>query len=104
MELFEKGLSLFQILDVARDVYPKLPEDEIWFLDYLKMKMETAFEADKTIFTQEQFLNYIGEAASFNRALVEIMVGILTDKITSTAKKESKREKVFSGITLTVMQ
>jgi hypothetical protein len=35
MELFEKRLSLFQILNMAGDVCPKLLEDEIWVSDYL---------------------------------------------------------------------
>jgi hypothetical protein len=90
MKLFEKGLSIFQILKIARDVYPKLLGDEIWFPKYLKTKIEIAFEADITIFAQEQFLNHFGEAASFNKVLVEIIVGILTCKITSTTKKEGK--------------
>jgi hypothetical protein len=90
MELFEKGSTLFQILDMARDVYPKLVKDDIWFPDYLKMKIKAAFEADETIFTQEHFLNYLGEAATFSRALAKIMAEILTDKITSISKKNGK--------------
>jgi hypothetical protein len=90
MELFDKRLTIFEILDVARDTYPKLTEDEIWFLNYLKTKVEAAFEADESIFTQERFLDYIGEATVFNKALVKIMVGIYTDKITSMARKEGK--------------
>lgn len=90
MGLFDKQLTIFEILDMARDMYPKLTEDKIWFLNYLKTKVEAAYEADESIFTQERFLNYIGEATAFNKALVKIMVGIYTDKITSMARKEGE--------------
>ena len=43
---FDERLS---ILDIAREAYPKLLGDEIWFPDYLKMKIEAAFEVDETL-------------------------------------------------------
>jgi hypothetical protein len=98
MELFEKGLSAFHIWDIARELYPKLRADEIWFPTYLKIKIGAAFEADETIFDQEQFLNHIRKAATFSRALVKIMAGIFTEKIIIRAKKEGKwRESIFKG-------
>jgi hypothetical protein len=90
MELFEKDLSAFQVLDTARELYPKLPADEIWFPEHLKAKIETAFEADQTIFTQDQFLSRIGNAATFTRALVKMIAEIYNEKITIIAKKEGK--------------
>jgi hypothetical protein len=90
MELFEKDLSAFQVLDTARELYPKLPAEEIWFREHLKAKINTAFEADKTIFTQDQFLSYLGEAATFTRTLVKMMAEIYNEKITIIAKKEGK--------------
>jgi hypothetical protein len=89
--LFDKGLSIFEIFDIAREVYPKLLGDEIWFPDYLKTKIETAFEADETMFAQERFLNYIGKDTAFTKALVEIMVGIYREKM---ATKKCDRCKV----------
>ena len=101
MELYEKGLSIFDILDIMQDIYPNLPEDEIWLPDSIKMKIEAAYEVDETIFTTERFLDYIGEATAFNKALVKIMVGAYTEKIKGMAKKEGKRLKnAFSGIWL----
>lgn len=88
MELLDKESSLFQILDMAKDIYPKLLEDDVWFPEYLKTKIKAAFEEDETIFTQERFLNYLGEAAAFSRVLAKIMVDTLTDKIKSIAKKD----------------
>ncbi|KAF2804327.1 uncharacterized protein BDZ99DRAFT_545605, partial [Mytilinidion resinicola] len=98
MEMFDQGLSIFEILDIARDLYPKFLKDENWLLDYLKTKIEAAFEADETIFAQERFFDHIGEAAAFNKALVKIMVGIYTDKITSLVNKEGEiRESIFGN-------
>jgi hypothetical protein len=90
MGLFDKRLTIFEILDIARDMYSKFTEDEIWFPNYLKTKVEAAYEADETVFTQERFLDYIGEATVFNKALVKIMVRIYTDKITSMARKKGE--------------
>jgi hypothetical protein len=101
MELFDKGLSIFQILDVARYIYSKLHGDEMLPPDYLRTKMEAVFKVDGTIFAQQQFLNYIGEATTFNKALVKIMVGIYTDKITSMSEKKGEIKKLPSGIPLT---
>lgn len=96
MGLFDKQLPIFDILDIITDIYPKLRADEIWLLDYLKAKIEAAYEADETMFAQDQFLNYIGEGTAFNKALVKIMVGIYTDKITSMAKEKGEiRESIF---------
>jgi hypothetical protein len=97
MGLFDKHLSIFDILDIVREMYPKLLGDEIWLPDYLKTKIEAAFEADETIFTQERFLNHISEATTFNKALVMIMVRIYTDKITNMAKKVCKRQECLFG-------
>jgi hypothetical protein len=96
--LFDKMLSIFQVLDIASNVYPKLLEDETWLPDYLKTKIGAAFKADETIFSQERFLNHIGEATAFTKALVKIMVGIYTEKITSKAKKEGDRSKIREGL------
>lgn len=38
MGSFDKELSIFDILGLAREIYSKLPADEIWFPDYLKRR------------------------------------------------------------------
>jgi len=101
MELFGKDLSIFQILDITDDVYPKLLEDETWFPEYLKTQVEDAFNLDETIFAQEKFLDYIGRAPAFSKALAKIMVEIFTNKRIFTSKKGSgmyqNRQDMFEG-------
>jgi hypothetical protein len=96
--LFDKEVSIFQILDIASNVYPKLLKDELWYPDHLKTKIEAAFKADETMFAQERFLNYISEATAFNKVLVKIMVGAYTDKIKSMAEKKCKSQECLFEI------
>jgi hypothetical protein len=99
ISLFGRELSVFQILDIASDIFPKLLVDEIWFPDHLKTMIEAAFKADETMFSRERFLNHIG-ATAFTKALVKIMVGTYTNRIASMTKKEGgTREGIFGNST-----
>jgi hypothetical protein len=59
IEILKEGTSIFDFLDIARELYLKFPEDDIWFSDYLK-KIKTAYEADETPFSKELFLDRFG--------------------------------------------
>ncbi len=80
MEIFSKGLSIFQMLEITSDVYSNLPDDDRWFPDHLKVQIKEAFILDKTLFGQEEFLDYIGKTPAFSKALAKIMVDIFTSK------------------------
>ncbi len=88
MGSFDKGLSIFEILGLVREVYPKLPADEVWLPDYLKEKIKAAFEVDETLFTKASFLDCIGKVVAFDRALVKGIVEIYTGKIAGVVHKE----------------
>lgn len=84
----DKGLSIFDILGVAREVYPKLSANETWFPDYIKEKIEAAFELDEALFARESFLDGVGKVAAFDKALMKSVVEIYTSKITDMGRKE----------------
>lgn len=92
-------MSVFEIFDIAKEVYPKLPQDDPWFPGHLNMKIEIAFQKAETIFAQERFSNYIGEAAAFNQVLFQIVVWIYRDKLVSMSKNECENRERFFGIT-----
>ncbi|KAK3065209.1 hypothetical protein LTS18_005995 [Coniosporium uncinatum] len=98
MGRFDKKLSISQVLDITSDVCSKSLEDEIWFQNYLKTHVESAFELDDTMFAQEEFLSYMSKAPAFSKALVKIIVDIYADKSTNKAKKDSRRCETGEGI------
>ncbi|KAE8337513.1 hypothetical protein BDV24DRAFT_139981 [Aspergillus arachidicola] len=81
IEVFDRDVPTPDILRIARSIYSKLPRDETWFQDYIRVKMEDEFEADDAVFKREWFLNGIGRDASFDRLLVQIMAEIYSDKL-----------------------
>lgn len=102
IESFDKGLSIFDILDVAKDVYLQLHEEETWFHDYLTAKISAAFAVDGSLFTQECFLNHIG--GPFAKALVKNIVKIYTGKISGAVsngvpvKNEPCKELILEDV------
>ena len=79
--MFDRDVPTPDILRIARSIYSKLPRDETWFPDYIRVKMEDEFEADDAVFKREWFLNGIGRDASFDRLLVQIMAEIYSEKL-----------------------
>jgi hypothetical protein len=88
-------IPIFDILDAAEEAYRKISSDEIWFTEYLKCVIKRAFEADKTLFLQQQFLAHIGRVGEFDKALVRIILEIYTTGITDNPKiDETRREEI----------
>ncbi|RAQ61123.1 hypothetical protein AFCA_011773 [Aspergillus flavus] len=98
IEVFDRDVSTPDILRIARSIYSKLPRDETWFQDYIRVKMEDEFEADEAVFKREWFLNGIGRDASFDRLLVQIMAEIYSDKLATVnfRRLENGRQIVHS--------
>jgi hypothetical protein len=59
-------------LDVAREAYPKLPADEIWFADHLKSKIKLAYEADEVLFENSALIGCIGMSRSLIRLYLKL--------------------------------
>jgi hypothetical protein len=102
MQLFDEGLSIFQILDIAKDVYPKLLDEDLWLPEYLTTKVEIAFTADNTIFSTDLFMSYIGIDATFTKALVKIMDQVYRNQFASISMKKGRLKKMSLRIPLTV--
>src|SRR6266516_1935950 len=89
------GIPIFDLLDIAKDAYYKLSDDEVWFTDYLKAKIKQEFEADKMMFTSPKFIDCFGSVGRFDKALVKILVETCTEKIatfTSIGNKSISEE------------
>ncbi|KAL9115287.1 MAG: hypothetical protein Q9187_007336 [Circinaria calcarea] len=95
-EIYNVGISFTELLDVAEEVFKKLPDDEVWFADSLKTKMKKAFETDKSVFTKDAFLERIGNVKNLNRTLVKCITAIYHEKDSLTSGKPSE-ERVCTG-------
>ncbi|EAU30032.1 predicted protein [Aspergillus terreus NIH2624] len=74
MRRFDDAATLFDILDVGREVFSKLPEDETWFQEYIEEKMNSALEADQESF-KDNLLRYgIGRDIRFDPLILRILL------------------------------
>ena len=80
IELFGTDLSLFDLLEITGDAYLHLPEDEIWLSTYLSDRMKMAFEDDESLFTQDEFVDHVGQNVRFNKLLMKAIVSIYANK------------------------
>jgi hypothetical protein len=81
IERLGKGIPIFDFLDVTREAYPKLPEDETWFSDHLKKRIKSAFEANGNLFKQSGLVDRIGKVSAFDKALLKIIVEVYNERI-----------------------
>lgn len=95
---FNDAVSIFEALDIAKLVYEKLQGgDEVWFSSYLRRKFENAFDEDETLFAQDRFRGYIGEAPTFSRMLVKLLVEIYSDRLLRTLIKNDRAGTTYEA-------
>jgi hypothetical protein len=80
VEKFDGVVSIFNILAVCSDAYQNHPGDDLWLPSYLRANIATALERDKTLLTQDEFLDQIGEGAAFTRVLIKMIGELYIDK------------------------
>lgn len=74
MRRFDDAATLFDILDVGREVFSKLPNDETWFQEYIAEKMNSALEADQESF-KDNLLRYgVGQDIRFDPLIVQFFL------------------------------
>ncbi|KAL1871513.1 hypothetical protein Plec18167_007073, partial [Paecilomyces lecythidis] len=91
MAEYEKYLPINVILDVGKDVYRRLgdDDDDEWYSDYLRTKIWSAFEEDEHLFSQEYFTQGLGEVTRFDKFLVSTMVRLFSEKISALKEHAS---------------
>ncbi|KAI9730735.1 MAG: hypothetical protein M1834_005704 [Cirrosporium novae-zelandiae] len=83
----EKGVPISEFLDAAEDVFPRLPRREVWFVEYLKKRINEAFEEDETLFTTQVFLGRFGKVGRFDKVLAQIVIETYSKRIERMAGK-----------------
>ncbi|GAD96918.1 hypothetical protein CPC735_031830 [Paecilomyces variotii No. 5] len=82
MDEYDSCVPINVILDVGRDVYRRLgDDDDEWYSDYLRANIHGAFEKDEDLFSQEYFTQGLGEVPRFDKFLVSTMVQVLSERI-----------------------
>lgn len=79
IESFKDSISIWDTLDIAGDVYKKLPiNDTQWFSVYLEGKMQAAINEDKDLLKRKKFLDSVGREVRFDKAMMKIIAHIYT--------------------------
>ncbi|KAL4876042.1 hypothetical protein BJY04DRAFT_223528 [Aspergillus karnatakaensis] len=74
-------VSLQVVLETAREIFPSLPDDEVWFKDYLKGYFADSFSGSRDFFHEEELVKAIGQSSRFDRFILQLTVGILFSRI-----------------------
>ncbi|KAI3017327.1 hypothetical protein CBS147347_10323 [Aspergillus niger] len=80
MEVFDKDVSLFDMIDLGRECFPKIDKDP-WYSEYLTNRIMTSFESEEGIFERDEFFRGFGEAPDFDIFLGRIMAKAYSRKI-----------------------
>ncbi|KAL4975901.1 hypothetical protein BDW66DRAFT_136605 [Aspergillus desertorum] len=94
IEHFGASVHLQDVLETAREVFPDLPTDEMWFKDYLKRYFASSFNRYRHFFQQEELFNAIGQSTSFDRTIMQLTVNILFARISEleeTVERDAER-------------
>lgn len=89
-------ISIWNILDIAGEAYRTLPDDEEWFTEYLRRKLEAAIRVEKSLLKKQKFLDRIGKVKKFDQALMKCIAEIYTgrtgpgDRAEGTDKKDDE--------------
>ncbi|MCJ1422848.1 hypothetical protein MMC29_000728 [Sticta canariensis] len=80
IEIPQDDISIWDVLDIAKEAYEKLPDDEVWFTEHLRWKLEDSLRVDKFLFKRPEFLGRIGKVKKFDQSLMKIIAEIYTEK------------------------
>ena len=79
IDIPQDGVSIWNVLDIAEEAYEKFPDDEVWFTEYLRRKLEDALRVDKNLLKRQKFLGRIGKVKKFDQSLMKIIAEIYTE-------------------------
>ncbi|EAL91126.1 hypothetical protein KXX54_001501 [Aspergillus fumigatus] len=79
IEVFGESMSIFDIMEAAREIYSKLPKDEIWLTGYIYKQLEIAFSLDRNIFQRVDFYDGVGKDPNFDKDVMRMVVNIYSE-------------------------
>ncbi|KAL3475084.1 hypothetical protein BJX99DRAFT_259700 [Aspergillus californicus] len=73
---FGESMSIFEVLRVAQTVFSRLPEDDVWFRDYLQQSLQTALVHDGNLFKKDELHAAFRGDPVLYEAVMKMMVDI----------------------------
>ncbi|KAF4264834.1 hypothetical protein CNMCM8812_003392 [Aspergillus fumigatus] len=97
IEVFGESMSIFDIMEAAREIYSKLPKDEIWLTGYIYKQLQIAFSLDRNIFQRVDLYDGVGKDPNFDKDVMRMVVNIysevLSRQVNETALEGSIAEE-----------
>jgi hypothetical protein len=79
IEVFGESMSIFDIMEAAREIYSKLPRDEIWLTGYIYKQLQIAFSLDRNIFQRVDLYDGVGKDPNFDKDVMRMVVNIYSE-------------------------
>lgn len=95
-EVFGDAVNIFEILAIAKDVYPKIQSTSSWYPAYLVDRMTSAFTSNEEIFQCDEFNKCFGADLKLDIFMVQIMINLFSNRmryLTNALDKEMKNEQ-----------
>ncbi|KAH1604417.1 hypothetical protein KXX21_006992 [Aspergillus fumigatus] len=84
-------------MEAAREIYSKLPKDEIWLTGYIYKQLQITFSLDRNIFQRVDLYDGVGKDPNFDKDVMRMVVNIysevLSRQVNETALEGSIAEE-----------
>ncbi|KAK9607401.1 hypothetical protein V6Z93_000947 [Aspergillus fumigatus] len=87
IEMFGKSMSIFDRMEAAREIYSKLPKDEIWLTGYIYKQLQIAFSLDRNIFQRVDFYDGVGKDPNYDKDVMKMVVNIYSEVLSRQANE-----------------
>ncbi|KAF4211303.1 hypothetical protein CNMCM5878_002840 [Aspergillus fumigatiaffinis] len=87
IEMFGKSMSIFDRMEAAREIYSKLPKDEIWLTGYIYKQLQIAFSLDRNIFQRVDFYDGVGKDPNYDKDVMRMVVNIYSEVLSRQANE-----------------
>ena len=81
IELFGEGLTMPDILQITRKIFPKLPEDETWLPNHIKLRLKQLLVSGGSESDLDALHKVFGEENSFESVMTRMMLEILSHRL-----------------------
>ncbi|CAO2655385.1 Nn.00g104490.m01.CDS01 [Neocucurbitaria sp. VM-36] len=88
IERFGAELNVFDVIEAIKDDFSKLPGQATWFHRYLELKVQAAFEADHTVFANDEFFDRINDVA-LTKMLARWVLQLYNNKVSTMINAEN---------------
>lgn len=96
IEVFGDAVNIFEILAMAKDVYPRIQSTSSWYPAYLVDRMTSAFSSNEEIFQCDEFNRCFGADPKLDIFMVQIMIKLFSNRmryLTNALDKEMTNEQ-----------